>query len=93
MSSLVEVVVALIVFALLVSLTTVRVSVPQPTNDLVRALRETQATAFRTGRPTTWRSTAGIVRFQPDGTATGSLRTDTMVVTVDPLTGQVRVAQ
>ncbi|MEK7668874.1 MAG: prepilin-type N-terminal cleavage/methylation domain-containing protein [Gemmatimonadota bacterium] len=62
-----------------------------PDADLLLRLRRARAEAVRTGRPVPVRAGALAVLFAPDGSASTSLpESDSLRISVDPLTGAVR---
>lgn len=64
-----------------------------PDAELLLRLRSARAEAVRTGRPVAVRASAVAVLFAPDGSASTSLlASDSLRISVDPLTGAVRAA-
>lgn len=93
--TLVELIVTLAVIG--VSVTVVGLSVATldapPEAAVIGALRAARDSAIRSGGPVLVTVEGSVVRFTPDGAASGGpLRSDSLVARVDPLSGQVRLA-
>jgi prepilin-type N-terminal cleavage/methylation domain-containing protein len=67
---------------------------PAPGSEVLRSLDSARTAAVRSGRAVVWRQDTVAVRFLPDGSSSGgSIRLDTLMITVDPLTGAARAAR
>jgi prepilin-type N-terminal cleavage/methylation domain-containing protein len=92
--TLIELLVALAVLAVALSVTGLAVRSLEPSAewDLLRSIESARARAIASGRPVVLDVDGRAIRFAPDGSALGGpLLTDSLVVGVDALTGEVRL--
>lgn len=61
---------------------------------VLTSLAAARAEAVRSGHAVVWRRDTVVVRFLPDGSSSGGhIPADSLVIVVDPLTGDIRAAR